>query len=142
MASYDAATEIKTRLSAQWALVNPTVPVYDWEDTNALIGATLDPYMVLEFPGGTGQQASIGDPGNNWWKEIGTFQLHCYYPVGNSADTARQYLKDAAAIFRGVSENGIIYRAPFPPSPGRKDSIDGNWLSLSMSVPYEYRILA
>lgn len=142
MASFDAATEIKTRLSSEWAGLNPTVAIYDWEETVPNIGASLDPYLVLEFPGGTGQQASIGAPGNNLWKEIGTFQVHCYYPTGTSAMAARDLLQDAATIFRGISENGIIYRAPFPPVPGRQDTLYGNWMSVSMSVPYEYRIYA
>ena len=143
MGSYDATTEVYNRLNAEWPLVQPNIPWYKWEETNPQIGADIEQlFMLVEFPGGQGEQASLGAPGDNWWKEIATFNLHMYYPAGDTADAARAALKDAAAIFRGVSENSIIYRAPFPPQPGQEGKLYGNWMSLSMSVPYEYRIRA
>ena len=143
MASADAATEIETRLNTYWAGLEPDISWYLWEKTDPSVGSDItNMFMLLEFPGGLSQQASIGAPGDNWWKEIGTFILHIYYPAGDTAAAARAALKNAATIYRGVSENGIIYRAPFPPQPGREGSLSGNWMSLSMSVPYEYRIRA
>ena len=143
MASYDASQEIQARLNTYWPGLEPSIPWYLWEQTNPDVGADVEQmFMLLEFPGGLGEQASLGAPGNNWWKEIGTFNLHMYYPAGDTADAARDALKSAATIFRGVSENSIIYRAPFPPQPGLKGTLSGNWLSLSMPIPYEYRIRA
>jgi len=143
MATADAATEINARITAEWPLVQPNIPWYPWEQTNPNIGADIEQlFMLVEFPGGQSQQASVGAPGDNWWKEIATFNLHMYYPAGDTADAARAALQDAAVIFRGVSENSIIYRAPFPPQPGLEGTLSGNWMSLSMSIPYEYRIRA
>ena len=143
MATADAATEINARLATEWGLVEPSIPIYQWEETNSDIGSdTEELFLIIEFIGGQGMQKSIGAPGNNWWAEIGVFNLHLYYPAGDLAQAAREALEKAAVIFRGVSENAIIYRAPFPPQPGRQGDLSGNWMSLSMSVPYEYRIRA
>ena len=142
MGSYDAYTQIKDRFEGQWALLHPTVPTYMWEDTNAAIGSTLDPFILLEFVGGIARQMTIGAPGSNWWNDTSTFMIHCYYPVGTPSDTARSFLQDASTIFRGVTEGTVIYGAPFPPRNGLRDEADGNWFSLSMSVPYQYRQLA
>lgn len=143
MASADAATEINGRLATEWPLVEPAIPIYQWEETNSDIGEDPEAlFLIIEFVGGQELQKSVGAPGDNWWAEIGVFNLHLYYPAGNLAQAAREALKKAAVIFRGVSENAIIYRAPFPPQPGREGTLSGNWMSLSMSVPYEYRIRA
>ena len=143
MATAAAATEINTRLATEWVLVEPAIPIYQWEETESDIGADPEAsFLIIEFPGGQAMQKSVGAPGDNWWAEIGTFNLHLYYPAGDLAQDARDALANAAIIFRGVSENSIIYRAPFPPQPGREGSLSGNWMSLSMSVPYEYRIRA
>jgi len=139
----DSALEIKSRLNKEWPLVEPNIPWYTWEQVEPNIGADLEQmFMVVEFPGGRGKQASIGAPGNNWWKEKGVFNLHIYYPAGDTADAARAALENAATIFRDVSEDGMIYRAPFLPQPGQEGTLSGNWMSLSMSIPYEYRIRA
>jgi hypothetical protein len=143
MATAAAATEINTRLATEWVLVEPNIPIYQWEETNSDIGADPDAlFLIIEFVGGQGVQKSVGAPNDNWWAEIGVFNLHLYYPAGSLAQAARAALAKAAIIFRGISENAIIYRAPFPPRAGLEGSLSGNWMSLSMSVPYEYRIRA
>lgn len=141
MASSDAATLIKTRLSANWA----TTQIYQWEEHKEPMGATLTPFIVLEFPGGIGSQATIAPPGGREFVETGTFLVHIFIPTGSiggvDMDTARSYAAQISTIFRGVNEiqgsSQILYRAPYPPYPGPPS--DGNWLSLTVSVPYQWR---
>jgi len=148
MASYGASQQIQGELNDNWAVLEPNVPWYLWEEKNPSIGANAEQmFMLLEFPGGQSRQKSIGAPGDNWFAEIATFNLHVYYPAGDIADAARLVLQNAASIFRGVSKDvpgigSIQYDAPFPPQPGLKDSLSGNWMSLSISIPYEYRTRA
>ena len=143
MASYDASQEIQDALTTSWVGLEPNIPWYLWEKTDPAIGQDIEQlFMLLEFPGGQGIQKSVGAPGDNWFAEIGVFNLHMYYPAGDTADVARLALKNAATIFRGVSTGSIIYRAPYPPQPGLESKLSGNWMSLSMSIPYEYRIRA
>jgi len=148
MATYDATQEVYGELTDKWSGLQPDIPWYPWEKTDPAIGADIDMmFMLVEFMGGQGLQKSMGAPGENWWAEISTFNLHMYYPAGESADAARLALQDAATIFRGVTRDVLgggtmMYRAPFPPQAGRESTLTGNWMSLSMAVPYEYRILA
>ena len=99
MSSYAASQAIQAKLTAEWADLEPCLPWYLWEVTDSQIGEDIEQmFMLLEFPGGQGIQKSVGAPGDNWFAEIGVFNLHIYYPAGDTADAARLALQNAATI--------------------------------------------
>ncbi len=70
MTSAVPAEKINERL----ATLNTTGhPVYQWEEQNPDLSLSLDPFLVIEFLGGSGDQMTVGAPKNNWWEEDGIF---------------------------------------------------------------------
>ena len=140
MASKGAADLIIARLAANWV----TTPIYQWEDYREPMSSTLDPFVVLEFPGGVGNQATIAPPGSREFVDTGTFLVHVFVPTGSDLDTARDYADQIAAIFRGVQEiqgnETLLYRAPYPPYPSPPP--DGTWLCLTVTIPFMWRFNA
>ena len=138
MASAVPAQAIEDRLRA----MNATgFPVFLWEDPNPELSQAEDPFIVLEFPGGSGQQMTIGAPGYNWFEEEGIFLIHVFYPTATATMPIRTALDGLAEIYRAQEFQGVICEAPGPPSSG-KGKRQGLWQALAVSVPYHYRIIA
>lgn len=142
MASATPATAIEDRLKANWT----TTPVYLADE----IDAPPDPpsaFVVLEFPGGSSSQYTIGSPGNNVFLEAGAFMIHVLVPLGNDSQgnawrrTARTYAETIAEIFRAQTfATSVITYAPDPPH--ESDRSNGNFWGVSFGVPYHYQFTA
>ena len=140
MASYTPAAAIESRLRTEYT----DNPIYLWSEVTDAPAATLGPFLVLEFPGGTSEQMSIGAPGSNWWEENGGFMVHIFVPLGShDLNDARQIAETVAAIFRGQEFSGVVCRAPNPPQPMREDkAVPAMYAGLSIFIPYYYRLRA
>lgn len=115
----------------------------DYTDADIFTANELDqppqqgtPFVVLEFPGGTAEQITVGAPGNNVFRERGAFMTHVMVPAASGAAVARQMADDIAAIFRGQTFSGVRCQAPFPPQ--EDTGPDGNWFGVSFSTAFTW----
>lgn len=141
MSSFNAATLIENRLRANWT----TTPIYLWESTvGGIVAKAREAYIVLEFMTGIAENVNINPP-DYWWQEEAGFMIHAFDRLDRqNLTTVRQYLYQISNFYRNVTEgvNGsydIEYRAAHPPQNMREPSEGGNWMGLSMFVPYRFR---
>jgi hypothetical protein len=132
------ATAIRARLEANWH----TTPIvfenetFEWPHES---DATPKAFVALEFPGGSGQQWTIGNPGANAWREDGAFLLHVLVPTGSGAKVGRQYADDLAALFRGQSFGGVTCWESGPPRA--TEPPNGNYFRLTIATRFHYEFL-
>jgi hypothetical protein len=140
MASASPYAAILGRLQAMWT----TTPIIEVDgNTQVTLPTDSDGFPVawvgIEFPGGAAEQWSIGDPGNNAWREDGAFMIHISVPVGAGKALALNYADQLAAIFRGKKFSFVTCWAPNPP---QFNGIDGNYCGYSFGTPYHYEYRA
>jgi hypothetical protein len=142
MTSATPAAAIESRLRAGWS----TAPIYLSTDIENLPD-TPAAFVVLEFPGAIAGQITIGVPGSNTFREEGAFLVHVHVPQvnevgqGTGAGTlARTYCEQIAALYRGQQLGGVSCHAPHPPQETKP--VNGNYVRLSFSVPYQWDLLA
>lgn len=139
MASATPAAAIEARLRAQWTSTPVFLPNEVNEGPRDSDGNPLS-FVVIEFPGGSAEQISIGAPGDNVWREIGAFMIHVMVPVGEGAAAARSKAATIASIFRGKEFDGVECWAPLPPQESQR--ADGVWWGCSFGTPYLFDLRA
>lgn len=139
MSSSAVRTAVRARLATNWN----TTPIYNV--TNEFPNPTEETaFVALEFPGGFEEQASIGSPGSNIWREVGTFMIHVLVPAGTGESTALGYADTIRTIFRGQQFDGVRCYAADPPASGAGAGpidLDGNWYGVTVTVDYDYDLL-
>lgn len=139
MSSNAVRIAVRARLAANWA----TTTIYNV--TNEFPNPTEESaFVALEFPGGFEEQASIGSPGSNIYRETGTFLIHIMVPAGTSDDTVTEYADTIRTIFRGQQFSGVRCYAADPPASGNGAGpidLDGNWFGATVSVDYDFDLL-
>ncbi|HVJ31663.1 MAG TPA: phage tail terminator-like protein [Terriglobia bacterium] len=136
MASAAPAAVIEARLRAQFT----AAPIRTANDPAADPDANDGPFVVLEFPGGTAAQITIGSPGSNLFRDLAVFMIHVFVPSQTGEQAARDMAATIAAIFRGKSFSGVDCWAPYPPQ--EDTGPNGNWFGVSFATPYKYDLLA
>ena len=127
---------IETRFATMWVTGSPSVartPIS--YETAPFTAPTNAPWVRLNIRTGEAQQASIGDPGNNWFRHAGAIIVQIFVPKAGIPSAMRRALvlaDHAAAIFRGQSFDGIMCRAPYA-SDGTDDD---PWFMLTVTIPY------
>lgn len=102
----------------------------------------IQPHWVAVIMTGTlyGQE-SIGETvqADNRWDEEGILWLHVFSPVGAGERTQRQYCKQLADIFRGLTLlSGNLEFLDASISSGELGSEDGAWWRLSVDVAWRH----
>lgn len=140
MSSNAVQTKIDDYLAANW-LATPIRGVDNDLDGPPL--ASLDPWIAVQYPGADESQASMGDPGNNVWREEGVIVVHIQVASGTGKATYLSLGDQMAALFRGKDIDGVHIRSVSPPN-FREDvkAFQGNWYSLSMTIDYYHDIHA
>lgn len=139
MASASAAAAIEALLRAGWT----TTPIFLPNEVNEPHrDSNGDPaaYVVIEFPGGAGDQITVGAPGSNTFRETGAFMIHVMVPAGQGAPVARQHAETIAQIFRDTDSGGVTFWAPNPPA--EDTGPNGNYFGVSFGTPYQYDLHA
>lgn len=115
----------------------------DWTETPIVGVLTPDakplgnvPFILVQYPITNSEQASIGAPGDNWWRDEGVFSL-LVHQKKSRVELALQQADELAAMFRGKDIDGVRCWAP---SGAAFD--DGNdqalYYVVSVAVPYWY----
>ena len=131
MSSAAVRTAIRDRLAANF----DSAPIVETINVNAV--PDYQPWVALDFLAGTEDIASIGDPGQNLYRESGTVQIHVFVPSGTGDTLAVTYADQIRAVFRGQSWDGVQVQGVDPPQTG-DGSEDGSWFRASIAFDYDF----
>jgi hypothetical protein len=92
-------------------------------------------FVAVEFPLAESDQASLGAPGANKFRDLGAIRFVINTPNDIGTDLGTQYANELSNVFRAKVFDGVITYAPSPPV---YLGADGNYASWSISVPYKY----
>jgi hypothetical protein len=136
MASKAVVDAVEARLAANWT----RCPVKGL-NLDAETPADGSPFLVVQYPVANSEQASIGAPGANLWRESGAFRLVLSMKSGSGLADGLAWAGELAALFRGKQFGGISTYAPSPPANDDRNAGGGNYCNFSLSVPYEYDLI-
>lgn len=136
MASKTVSDAVKAYLAANFS----TCPVYE-------LSAQFEPppdgsaFVQVQYPFGREEQMSVGDPGNNWFREEGALRLVVNTPAGDGVAVAAALADELRALFRNKRFDGV---RTFEAQPITLD--DGSdqlgYFQGSFAVAYEFDITA
>lgn len=134
MAHPSVVQAVEARLSAGFT----GCPVFV-ENSNPDTPGDGSTFAVLQFPYSRSEQASIGSPDANWYREEGAFRIVLAVETGAGTHASRQLLETISALFRGKSFDGVRTYAPGSASSD-DNSEDGAFFRLSIAIPYDFNI--
>lgn len=130
MADAVVIAAVKARQAAGWTtapFVYPNEPFSPPSD-----GST---FVQVDFPLAESDQASLGAPGANKFRDMGTVRFIVNTITGSGTELATQYAGELADLFRAQVFGGVITYAPSPPVYLGAEGMHAAW---SISVPYKY----
>jgi hypothetical protein len=140
MSSKPVRDAVTAYLAANW-LTTPIVDVSNVFPTPP----SLEPWIAVQFVTGSEEQASLGAPGNNLYRESGTLFLHVIVPAGTGDALCLEYAETLRTLFRSARFDGVHCLGADPPNTEPGASVvgdDGAWFGASFAVDYEYDITA
>lgn len=83
---------------------------------------------------GEANQASIGAPGQNYYRYTGTVQIQCFAPLNGGAAGAKELADKAIGIFHNKVSAGYIFRAGYAVTV--PNSATDGWYQVNAIIPY------
>lgn len=136
MASLSVMQAVRARLEAGWTrcpIIHP--------NAQAQTPGGTDPWLVVQYPMAREEQASIGSPGANLFREEGAIRLVLMVPAGSGVEEWTGWLDELRALFRAARFGGVRTYAPSPAVFDDRNR-DGGWCALSTAIPYDADIRA
>lgn len=129
--AYDSITGFMT---ANWS----ATPIVDIENTAPALPD--EPFIAMMFPFAIEEQASVGAPGNNVFREFGNFQVLVFVESGVGMDTLLTLGEQVRNLLRGQRIDDVQIDAVNPMSYAEdQSSIEvggGNWYRRIINVDY------
>lgn len=97
-------------------------------------------FVSVSYPVANSEQLTVGDPGNNVFREEGAVVFTIMAQRGGGVSTGLTWADDLAKLFRSKKFGGITTFAPSSPAIDDRNE-DGGYFKLSLSVPYQADIL-
>lgn len=101
-------------------------------------------WITIEFLGADETQITTGAPGENTFRETGTFLVHYVTTSGTGSQTTLERLEFIRTTLRATTVNDITIDAVSPPDTMEGSSLSGvrgNWWGASIAINnYEYDI--
>lgn len=94
-------------------------------------------FLQVQYPVANEEQITIGAPGANVWREEGVIRLVLLMNRDEDRATILQRADELRSLFRGKEFGGVQTFAPSPPAIDDNND-DGNFLRLSIAVPYQF----
>ena len=130
MASAAVIAAVKARQQAGWTTTRVDYP----NETTTPPTDSAD-FVEVDFPLAGSDQASLGAPGANKFRDLGTIRFIVNIKSGDGTDRATQYANELADLFRAKVFAGVITYAPSPPVYLGMDGVHASW---SIAIPYKY----
>jgi hypothetical protein len=92
-------------------------------------------FVEVDFPLAGSDQASLGAPGANKFRDTGVIRFIVNIKSGDGTELATQYADELADLFRAKVFQGVITYAPSPPV---FLGVDGMYAAWSITVPYKF----
>lgn len=92
-------------------------------------------FVEVEYPFANEEQASVGSPGANRWREEGAFRIVACIWRDKSRRDGLEAVDQLRDLFRGKAFSGVETSAP---SPATLIERNGNYLRYSFAVPYRF----
>lgn len=131
MSSITAFAALEDFLRAEWT-ATPIV----FENEDFPLADNPAAFVFIEIFGDYFAQESIGDPGNNLWRESGELRGHVLVPNGTGTRAARTYASDLADFFKEVEVSGVRFQQ-MSIGAGEAGKNDGNYYRTTLSVDWE-----
>jgi len=144
MSSTTVRSLVKSRLENDWPQRGDAEIV---DVTNLHIDRGVDDslWVALEFPGGSEEIISMGDPGNNLYREFGVINVHVLVPSGSGATEALTAIESIRLLFRGAEfgtdPNFVRCYGADPATTSDRISpatIEGQWYIMTSSIDYTF----
>lgn len=94
------------------------------------------------------KERGVGLPGSKVWLTTGNIFVHIQVPGGHGLPAQLALTNQAGSIFRAatfyqdsVTGAKVVCGAPSEPG-GASDADNGNWFSLTVSIPFEFYFIA
>jgi len=144
MSSTTVRSLVKSRLENDWPQRGDAEVV---DVTNLHIDRGVDDalWVALEFPGGSEEIISMGDPGNNLYREFGVINVHVLVPSGSGATEALTAIESIRVLFRGAEfgtdPNFVRCYGADPATTSDRISpatLEGQWYIITSSIDYTF----
>ncbi len=118
--------------------IGSTVDEVEYENfqsgESALENSNVDSWARLSILPGTSVQGSLGQVDNRLYRNTGLVVIQVFIKRGIWTKTAYDAADAIAAIYRGKTDNGIIYGAASVSAVGPS----GGWFQVNVTVPYRW----
>lgn len=136
MAQKAVVDAIVQRVKDNWAHA-AVCPINDDMNDGSAAPADGGAYLSFDFPVSNAQQASVGAPGDNIWREEGVARVLLNVPAGSGIATVLQWGDEIAALFRGQYFDGVRTHAPSVASMDASNDA-GSYFQIAVAIPYEF----
>ena len=133
MSSPDVFDRLETYLRTEWT----DTPLVFENDEWPLDEGEPAAFVYVEIFGGFYGQESVGDPGNNLWRETGTLQMHVLVPNTTGTRAARAHAKALVNLFKEVEVEGVRFR-DMSVGAGEPGRATGNYFPMTATVDWEF----
>jgi hypothetical protein len=150
MADYaGAVAAMRARFVAAWGATTPVQyqnedpPQEPWPPE-----PSAGPWVYFEVLQTQSVERGVGLPGSKIWLTTGNIFVHVQTPSGYGLPAHLALTKQAGTIFRAAtfyqdSTSGAKVVCGAPSEPGGDSNADnGNWFSLTVSIPFEFYFIA
>lgn len=135
MASAAVMAAVDAKIAANW----PHCPIRALNAADGAVPADRGAFLVVQYPVAAEDQASIGAPGSNLWREEGAFRVALAVPRGKGLGAWPGRLDALRAALRGQVFDGVrTYNADPPVIDDGSDR--GAFVLLSFAVAYEFDV--
>ena len=143
-----AAKAIRDKFAAEWAVLNPTVPIQnqntDPPSTEPVWPPVNKAWIYLEVLNTNSEIRGAGKPGNQVWLYTGNIFIHIFVPLNYGIEDLENYAVQAGEIFRAKTfynafGTGVKLICGAPQiSGGTSDADQGSYFRVTCSIPFEY----
>jgi hypothetical protein len=127
-----ASVAIQSSFSTSWG--SATAVAYPGVRYEPAVGT---PFVRIAIIPGESLQASMAGVTRRTFRHIGVVIVQCFRPTHEGEKTALTLAENAAAVFRGTTISGIVFRAPTYETVGSS----GGWYQVNVTVPFSFDAL-
>jgi hypothetical protein len=140
MSSKSVRDAVWSHLRSHWA----ETPVLEVINRTPALPEPPAPWVTATFAGGQETQESIGQPGQNVYRETGLIYLHVVVPAYSGDALALGLAETLRTLFRGKTLGPVQIWNADPPSTEDADNLsglDGTWFAASIALDYAADLL-